>query len=111
MGVEESGQGVMLIIYEVNLKIHLNSAAEFQLWLADHVREMLTFPGFNKANLYQNDDSERADCLELVVMYSVDSLESLNHYFCHHAAAMRQDGLTRFPEQFTATRRILHPVK
>jgi len=40
----------------------------------------------------------------------VTDMASLQDYFDHHAAAMRQDGKTRFGENFSATRRVLHTV-
>ena len=99
-----------MIIYEVNLTVNHNKASEFRLWLTAHIRDMLNFPGFQSAELYQTQLSETAEVVEFVVMYGVDTSQSLNYYLEHHAKTMREQALSRFPNQFTATRRVLCKV-
>ena len=110
MGFDENSPGVSLIIYEVNLKINQDCVIEFKSWLYGHIREMLNFPGFINAELFQNEEQSSAQSIELVVKYSVDSFDSLNHYFAYNAATMREKGLMRFPDQFSASRRVLRTL-
>ena len=96
-----------MIIYEVNLTVNHNKASEFKLWLTDHIRDMLNFPGFQSAELYQTQLSETQESVEFVVMYTIDAPKSLNHYLENHSKTMREEALSRFPNQFTVTRRVL----
>jgi hypothetical protein len=102
----------MAIIYEVNLKVAQTIAQEYLSWLHDHIREMLQQGGFQAATIYEEIVNEATQCQEFsyIIQYTVASREALQHYFDHHAPAMRQQGLMRFGDQFTATRRILIPL-
>lgn len=94
-------------IYEVNLKILTTIFDEYMAWLTPHVEEMLTFQGFQSARYLSEDPATDEDFTQLTVAYEVASLTDLEHYFAHHAQAMREDGMKRFPNQFSATRRIM----
>ena len=95
-----------MIIYEVNLNIEENIFNDYLDWLKTHIKEMLSFDGFQSARLFRHAEEEN----QLVVHYEVTSKEDLNNYFENHAARMREDGINRFGNQFTATRRILNPI-
>lgn len=103
----------MAIIYEVNLKVVQTIAQEYLSWLHDHVNEMLKQTGFLQARVYQdiseNEQDVQSTC-HYIVQYTVATRESLQQYFEHVAPLMRQQGIERFGDKFTATRRILQPI-
>lgn len=94
-----------MIIYEVNLLIDPEISESYLVWLAPHVDDMLNFTGFVSAELFEVETDEKwcAYC----VQYRVESRAHLQNYFDTHAAAMRDDGICRFGDKFTASRRIL----
>ena len=93
----------MSILYEVNLKVTSSILSEFFSWLRTHVEEMLQFDGFIEATIYE--DISKLD--EIVVSYVIISQEALQDYFDKHATQMRDKGLAKFGDQFSAQRRIL----
>lgn len=103
----------MAIIYEVDLKVAQTIAQEYLNWLRCHLHEMLKQTGFLEATIYQevmeNDKTEHAVC-RYIVQYTVASREMLDHYFEKGAPMMRQQGIARFGDKFTATRRVLMPI-
>ena len=42
-----------MIIYEVNLTVNSSVAEQYEKWLTDHIREMLSFEGFISADWYE----------------------------------------------------------
>lgn len=101
----------MAILYEVTLEINADIAARYDAWLTQHVAEMLTLPGFLDADIWvADDDSTQPKQVVRVVHYYLEDRAALDAYYRHHAARMRDEGITRFGEQFRATRRILRPV-
>lgn len=95
-----------MIIYEVNLNITPKIFREFLTWLNIHIQQMLEFPGFISSTLYEvneSDSIEKKVCIQYLVASQVD----LDNYFTHHAKEMRQAGIDKFGQAFTATRRIL----
>ena len=93
-------------IYEVNLFVENNIAEEMAVWLRTHMREMLDFDGFTAARWYQLDPEDGKQ--RWVCHYHVEKMQHLQDYFDHHATAMREDGIQRFGDAFSATRRILY---
>merc|ERR1711976_358629 len=97
---------------------------EFNEWLTDHIKEMLTLPGFVKAktmvshNILSKDgddlqnktfvdvDDSSKGFIELTVIYKVENLQKMEEYFNVHAAKMRGDGVKRFGDKFSAERRV-----
>ena len=95
------------VVYEVNISVDLAIFDAYQLWLKNHIAEILALPGFVGATLYRLAPSS-ADRLELCVHYQLSDEDSLQRYLQEHAPRLRADGLARFGTQFQATRRILH---
>lgn len=95
-----------MVIYEVNLFINKAIYSEFQLWLINHVKEMLTFPGFIQASILKPEDELKQEMEKLTVQYQLEDRESLTTYFNKFAAKMREDGINRFNDKFSAERRI-----
>lgn len=97
-----------MVFYEVNLRIDADIAAEYRLWLAGHIKEMLDIPGFVDAEVLEViDPAAPADCVQLSVRYRVHGMAALQDYFEHRAAKMREAGTARFGGRFQAERRIL----
>jgi hypothetical protein len=96
-------------VYEVTLSIEREIAEEFDAWLAGHVREMLELPGFVRAMTFAAED-EDAGRRRRVTQYFLESDEALEEYLAGPAEAMRHEALSRFPDRFTASRRVLHPA-
>jgi hypothetical protein len=100
-----------MVVYEVNLFIDDDIYIQFELWLKEHAREMLQFPGFINAHILkpENEDTENEDTenqKKLTVQYQLDNKSSLTNYFDQFAAKMRDEGLKRFKNKFSAERRI-----
>ena len=98
----------MVVIYEVNLTINDDIENAFLEWLEEHIKEILTFEGFQSANINK---VEVEGSTQYSVQYQLTNRESLQSYFDNHAQKMREDGIKRFGNQFSATRRILHQTK
>ena len=97
-------------LYEVNLSVQAAYAKEFSNWLQPHIQEMLGFDGFLKAHWYRPDpveESNKEDVVLWTIHYHLRHREDFDNYCAMHAARMRADGLQRFPNVFSATRRLL----
>jgi len=101
-----------VIVYEVNLDIDAAVFSEFRAWLAEHVREMLTLPGFVSAELFERGDpAPQPGTRSVCVQYRMASAEDLQRYLCEDAVRMRAEALRRFAGKFSATRRVLAPIE
>lgn len=96
-----------MLIYEINLKINIEIYPKYLEWLKNHIKEILAMPGFTKALLLTESETSNEELINITVQYYVDSEENLDNYLINHSQRMRADGLTKFPNKFTATRRIL----
>jgi Protein of unknown function (DUF3667)/Domain of unknown function (DUF4286) len=94
-------------VYEVSLSIDREAAAEFDAWLASHVREMLELPGFVRAVTFSAEDDDPGR-VRRITQYFLEDDEALEAYLSGPAEAMRQEALLRFPDRFVASRRVLH---
>jgi uncharacterized protein DUF3667/uncharacterized protein DUF4286 len=94
------------LVYEVTLTIERDIIDSFDGWLANHVEEMLAIPGFISARVFAMDDDD-GGYVRRVTQYFLNSEGELESYLADRAAEMRQSGIDRFGDQFTATRRIL----
>lgn len=99
-----------MIIYEVNLNIAATIFDSYLIWLTSHVRQMLHFDGFQSAR-YLSELSSEEGFKKFTVQYEVDTLENLQHYLDYHANSMREEGVIKFSNQFSATRRIFEIQK
>jgi len=100
-----------MIVYEVNLDVDASAFAEFCAWLDLHVREMLALRGFVAAEVLEvryPAPAQGRRCL--CARYRLDNTADLERYLREDAPRMRTAGLTRFPGQFSAARRILAPL-
>jgi quinol monooxygenase YgiN len=96
------------VLYEVTLRVQRAIADDYRAWLDRHVREMLTLPGFLDARLSRQDEPG-ADAGEVVFCchYRLRDAAALADYLREHAARMRADGVARFGDRFSASRRVL----
>lgn len=104
---DESGN----LIYEVTLSVDIDIIEAYDAWLADHIDEMLAYPGFISAEVLQpqagqHDPDSPPVRATRVVQYRVASRADLDRYFEQHATEMREKGIKRFGTAFTATREI-----
>jgi len=97
-----------MIIYEVTTDVKPRIAAEYAVWLEQHIKEMLEFDGFLAVQWGELlDNPNAAEWITYQVQYKVESQAALDHYLIHHAAKMRQPAVDLFGDQFRASRRIL----
>ena len=97
-------------VYEVNLFVQRTHAQEFSAWLTPHIEEMLTFPGFLRADWYTRrtvDEKNSDDVVLWTIHYHLRDRKDFESYLECHAQRMRADGLQRFAGVFSATRRLL----
>jgi len=94
------------LIYEVTLVIERDIVEPFDGWLAEHIEEMLAIPGFLKADVFALEDDAQGRARR-VTQYFLESENHLEQYFVGNAEQMRQAGVDRFGDQFSASRRVL----
>lgn len=95
-----------MVIYEVNIIVAADAFLKYKDWLKSHIRKMLAFPCFLRAQTLQEEKENDSLHKYITVQYEVKSLELLNDYMENHAEILRQEGLAAFPQKFTITRRI-----
>ena len=100
-----------MIVYQVSTKVHEAVADDYRAWLGDHVRELLTLPGFVSAEvLVVEPEHVTPEHQELVVHYRLESHHALLRYFAEHAPRMRAKATERFAGQLQIERRVLAPL-
>lgn len=99
------------LVYEVNLEVAAAIAPAYRAWLDAHVREMTVLPGFLGAQVYEVGEPRADGALSLCVHYRLRDAAALEEYLRGHAPRMRADGVARFGDGFSATRRILRPAR
>ncbi|EER14033.1 conserved hypothetical protein, partial [Perkinsus marinus ATCC 50983] len=94
------------VVYEVNVKCRDKETAErFFGWLVNqgHVAEVVKNEGFSSAEVF----TDVEDARKLVARYVVDSVEDLDAYSSGPGIALKKEGIEKFGDSFTATRRVL----
>jgi hypothetical protein len=96
------------VIYEVNVKAKNEIADEFFNWLnGGHIENMLKIEGFISARLTTPDSPKDDEHKRFTCQYKLVSMEAMESYFKNHAAHMREEGIQKFGDKFTAERRVL----
>jgi hypothetical protein len=95
------------IVYEVESSLDPEIAADFDAWLPGHVQAVLASPGFLDVELLRPTEPQPDGRVRRINRYRVRDRASLDHYFEQLAPALRQDGVSRFGDRATHTRRIL----
>jgi hypothetical protein len=96
-------------LYEVTLSIDRDIVEEFDLWLEQHVRDMLELPGFVSASTFEVDTGSPGQAGR-TVQYLMESEQALEAYLAGPAAEMRTRGALRFADRIAVTRRVLRPT-
>lgn len=100
-----------MIVYEVNIRVQNDVADDYRAWLGDHVRHLLTLPGFLSAEvLIAEPNVDNIGVEEIVVGYRLESHHALLRYIAEHAPAMRARALEHFAGKFQISRRVLAPL-
>ncbi|KTD18840.1 Uncharacterised protein [Legionella lansingensis] len=96
-----------MLIYEVNLEVNRPIFEDYIRWLQPHIKELLTFDGFLKADLLFDTNDEQADVRKITIAYYLKDYQSYYNYINGPAVTMREQGSQRFKGQFVAHRRLL----
>ena len=92
-----------MIIYEVKLElIDKTIYSSFILWLTFHIKQMLQYKGFLKADVNDSFKDNRI----ITVKYFIKNKDDLNFYIENYSEKMRNEGIEKFKESFKATRKI-----
>lgn len=105
-----SGSDAGWTLYEVNVQIDPAIAAEFDVWLPDHVDEVLRCPGFTHADILKGEtvpDGPRKGWLRRSIQYRLTDRRHLDAYLRDDAARLRADGHKRFGARAEFERRSL----
>lgn len=97
-----------MILYEVELEIRDEIFADYRAWLSVHVEHMLELPGFVAAEILERREPPPPEGAHaLTVHYRLTDDAAMQRYLAEHAPRLRAEGVRRFGDRFTATRRIL----
>lgn len=99
-----------MVLYEVNINIKKEAYSEYYQWLHGHIKEMLLFPGFIEAKLFNEQLEINAQERKIVVHYYIDELKNLNDYFNNNSKNMRGQANDLFKDKFSISRRVLNMV-
>jgi hypothetical protein len=94
------------VIYEVSLEADAAIAGPFDTWLRDHIADMLQFQGFMSAEIL-DDSAAPEGRICRIVQYRLRDQAALDAYLRDEAPRMRQEGIARFGDRFSAQRRLL----
>ena len=98
-----------MIIYEVNLIVEPDVADEYAAWLRPHITHILEIDGFLGAEWLERDTATDAGKVRWTIHYRLRDRAALEVYQRDHAPALIREGLDKFGEHLTATRRVLEP--
>lgn len=97
-------------VYEVTLSVDAEFGEAFDIWLANHVTEMLQIPGFVSARVYAGDNADDGRMVR-VTHYVLESDADLAQYLAGPAELMRQSAIEHFADRFSVSRRVLHDTE
>jgi uncharacterized protein DUF3667/uncharacterized protein DUF4286 len=93
-------------VYEVTHTVDGEISADFDVWLGQHVEEMLGIQGLFRAEIYVADDHEDGRPRR-VSLYHFESDTDLENYLAGPADVMRQSADKLFGGRFETSRRVL----
>ena len=100
-----------MIIYNVTLNVNHEVHDEWVTWMKEihipHVMSTGLFTGHTFLKLLGDHDTGG---VTYAVQYRCNSMDDYNTYNEKFAPALRQEGLAKFPDQFTAFRTLLETV-
>lgn len=99
-----------MVIYEVNLEIDHEIYPDYMNWLTHHMQQMLQLKGFIRAKIANLSDSKE-NTKQVTIWYELNTKEDLEQYLTIYAPTMREDGIKRFGNKFSANRRIFESIE
>lgn len=101
-----------MIVYTVDLEVDAAIRDDYLAWLREHVREMLTLPGFLSAEIYTRLEPEAApDCCGFAVHYRLRERAAFENYMAEYAPRMREAGVQSWGERVRARRGLLQTLE
>ncbi len=97
----------MKAVYEVRVEVDNEVAAEYLIWLREHLKQIVEAVGFEKADLFTL-EHESPRFATWVVQYVASSRVTIEDYLNHHSKSFRGDAIHRFGGKFKIERRILN---
>jgi hypothetical protein len=94
------------VLYEVNLEADAAIEGPFDTWLRDHIADLLQFDGFRSAEILE-DTTAPPGRIRRIVQYRLRDQAALDAYVNNHAPRMRDQGVQKFGDRFSADRRVL----
>jgi hypothetical protein len=95
------------VLYEVSLEAEAGIETAFDTWLRDHIADVMQFEGFLSAEILDDATPPPEGRVRRIVQYRLRNQAALDAYLRDHAPRMQQQGVERFGNRFTATRRTL----
>lgn len=96
------------VVYEVNLDVDAAIRDDYLGWLHPHIAEICALPGFTGAQLFEVVDPAPAPGrVAWCVQYVLCDRTALDDYLREHAPRLRAEGIARFGDRFSASRRVL----
>jgi len=97
-----------MVTYIVHYMIRHEAYAEYVEWLKnEHIKEMLTCPGFTGAELcLRKGGALEASSKDVKVIYKIKDEEALKVYMTEHAMRLREKAMEKFPGQFSSQREV-----
>lgn len=100
-----------MLVYEVNVEVERELRDDYLAWLRPHIDEICALEGFTGALCFEvQDPAPRPGRVGLCVQYRLVDAAALEAYLRDHAPRLRADGVARFGERFSASRRVLTPL-
>lgn len=100
-----------MIVYAVRIEVDAAVADDYAAWLEGHLPEVLESDGFLRAELLLEAAPAPEGRRVFETLYYVESQAALDAYLRDRAPGLREDGLRRFPNRFTASRQVWAGVK
>ncbi|AKP74585.1 hypothetical protein Psal006b_00793 [Piscirickettsia salmonis] len=96
-----------MVIYEMNLIIQSAIYDRYINWLYNHIKELLSLPGFCSAQLLHELTSDtHYHEHRCTVIYKIDSITSLDYFFTHYPHKVQHHSLENFPEGISSAHRV-----
>jgi len=94
------------VIYEVRVEVDQEVAPVYLVWLREHIRQIVRVAGFERAELFAQQESSGPVQVWLV-HYVAASLKTIEDYLSEHSQKFRAEGVERFDGRFQIERKIL----
>ena len=111
MPAQDPSYTVNSIIYNVTIKVDSSIAEAWLPWLLNnHIPQVMAtgcFGGYKVVRLLETEDTEGPT---YAVQYFANDLVEYGRYIREHAAALRQDSLNRWGNNFIAFRSVMQQI-